>query len=291
DPKNTVFSAKRLIGRRTEESDVNKDMKHWAFGIVDRSCRSVIEVTHKDDKKQFLRNTPEEISAMILGKMKQTAEAYLGEKVTHGVVTVPAYFNDAQRQATKDAGSIAGLTIICIVNEPTAAVIACGLDKNSRGADESQIIVYDLDGGTFNISLLSVDDGVFEVLATAGDPHLGGEDFDDRIVDYMVKQYKKKIGTDVSKDYRALGKLKREVKKAKRTLSYQMSNKLAESLEGGNDFSGTPTRTKFEEINNKPVAQVLKDGRHRRRRPRWGLHSYLQGSISRQGLLQRQGTF
>ncbi|KAG8921188.1 ATPase with role in protein import into the ER [Tulasnella sp. 408] len=266
NPKNTVFDAKRLIGRRTEESDVKKDMKHWPFGIVDRSGRPVIEVTHKGEKKQF---TPEEISAMVLGKMKETAEAYLGEKVTHAVVTVPAYFNDAQRQATKDAGTIAGLTILRIVNEPTAAAIAYGLDKkkNSRGADESHIIVYDLGGGTFDVSLLSVDDGVFEVLATAGDTHLGGEDFDNRIIDYMVKQYKKKTGTDVSKDYRALGKLKREVEKAKRTLSSQMSTKLEiESFEGGNDFSETLTRAKFEELNNdlfrktlKPVEQVLKD--------------------------------
>ncbi|KAG9035259.1 ATPase with role in protein import into the ER [Tulasnella sp. UAMH 9824] len=206
---------------------------------------------------------------MVLGKMKETAEAYLGEKVTHAVVTVPAYFNDAQRQATKDAGTIAGLTILRIVNEPTAAAIAYGLDKkkNNRGADESHIIVYDLGGGTFDVSLLSVDDGVFEVLATAGDTHLGGEDFDNRIIDYMVKQYKKKTGTDVSKDYRALGKLKREVEKAKRTLSSQMSTKLEiESFEGGNDFSETLTRAKFEELNNdlfrktlKPVEQVLKD--------------------------------
>ncbi|KIO27786.1 hypothetical protein M407DRAFT_243248 [Tulasnella calospora MUT 4182] len=266
NPRNTVFDAKRLIGRRTDESDVKKDMKHWPFSIVDRSGRPVIEVTHKNEKKQF---TPEEISAMVLGKMKETAEAYLGQKVTHAVVTVPAYFNDAQRQATKDAGTIAGLTILRIVNEPTAAAIAYGLDKkkSDRGADESHIIVYDLGGGTFDVSLLSVDDGVFEVLATAGDTHLGGEDFDNRIIDYMVKQYKKKTGTDVSKDYRALGKLKREVEKAKRTLSSQMSTKLEiESFEGGNDFSETLTRAKFEEINNdlfrktlKPVEQVLKD--------------------------------
>ncbi|KAG8982841.1 ATPase with role in protein import into the ER, partial [Tulasnella sp. 427] len=266
NPRNTVFDAKRLIGRRTDESDVKKDMKHWPFSIVDRAGRPVIEVTHRNEKKQF---TPEEISAMVLGKMKETAEAYLGKKVTHAVVTVPAYFNDAQRQATKDAGTIAGLNILRIVNEPTAAAIAYGLDKkkNSRGSDESHIIVYDLGGGTFDVSLLSVDDGVFEVLATAGDTHLGGEDFDNRIIDYMVKQYKKKTGTDVSKDYRALGKLKREVEKAKRTLSSQMSTKLEiESFEGGNDFSETLTRAKFEELNNdlfrktlKPVEQVLKD--------------------------------
>ncbi|KAG8908786.1 ATPase with role in protein import into the ER [Tulasnella sp. 403] len=266
NPKNTVFDAKRLIGRKFGESDVKKDMKHWPFAIIDRAGRPVIQVEHKSEKKEF---TPEEISAMVLGKMKETAEAYLGKKVTNAVVTVPAYFNDAQRQATKDAGTIAGLNILRIVNEPTAAAIAYGLDKkkNSRGTDESHIIVYDLGGGTFDVSLLSVDDGVFEVLATAGDTHLGGEDFDNRVIDYMVKQYKKKTGTDVTGDYRALGKLKREVEKAKRTLSSQMSTRLEiESFENGNDFSETLTRAKFEELNNdlfrktlKPVEQVLKD--------------------------------
>jgi endoplasmic reticulum chaperone BiP len=201
---------------------------------------------------------------MVLGKMKETAEAYLGEKVTHAVVTVPAYFNDAQRQATKDAGTIAGLTVLRIINEPTAAAIAYGLNKKGG---ESQVIVYDLGGGTFDVSLLSIDDGVFEVLATAGDTHLGGEDFDQRVMDYMMKQYKKKTGTDVSKNLRALGKLKREVEKAKRTLSSQQSTRLEiESFEDGNDFSETLTRAKFEEINidlfrktMKPVEQVLKD--------------------------------
>lgn len=322
------------------ESDVKKDMKHWPFALVDKGGRPVIEVEHKGEKKTFVSSshlstsnhsltldssqTPEEISAMILGKMKETAEAYLGKKVTHAVVTGPAYFNDAQRQATKDAGVIAGLNILRIVNEPTAAAIAYGLDKkkNNRGADETHIIVYDLGGGTFDVSLLSVDDGVFEVLATAGDTHLGGEDFDNRVMDYMVKQYKKKTGTDVANDPRAMGKLKREVEKAKRTLSSQMSTKLEiESFEGGNDFSETLTRAKFEELNNdlfrktlKPVEQVLKDsGKSKDEiddvcvivfrlvrsrtdplspsgRPRWWLYPYPQGSSSPQGLLRRQGT-
>ena len=203
---------------------------------------------------------------MVLTKMKETAEAYLGKKVTHAVVTVPAYFNDAQRQATKDAGTIAGLNVLRIINEPTAAAIAYGLDKKGG---ESQIIVYDLGGGTFDVSLLSIDDGVFEVLATAGDTHLGGEDFDNRVIDYFVKMYKKKTGTDVSTNLRALGKLKREVEKAKRTLSSQQSVRLEiESFENGNDFSETLTRAKFEEINIdlfrktlKPVEQVLKDAK------------------------------
>ena len=218
---------------------------------------------------------------MVLGKMKETAEAYLGEKVTHAVVTVPACksvfilllfdfiqmkfldFNDAQRQATKDAGTIAGLQVLRIINEPTAAAIAYGLSKK----DGSQIIVYDLGGGTFDVSLLSIDDGVFEILATAGDTHLGGEDFDQRVMDYMIKLYKEKTGTDVSKNLWALGKLKREVEKAKRTLSSRQTTKLEiESFEDGNNFSETLTRARFEELNMdlfkktiKLVEQVLKD--------------------------------
>ncbi|OCF57037.1 glucose-regulated protein [Kwoniella mangroviensis CBS 10435] len=262
NPENTVFDAKRLIGRSADDSDVKKDQKHWPFKIVNKSGKPMIQVNHKGDLKEF---TPEEISAMVLTKMKETAEAYLGHKVTHAVVTVPAYFNDAQRSATKDAGTIAGLTVLRIVNEPTAAAIAYGLDRTGKA--ESQIIVYDLGGGTFDVSLLSIEDGVFEVLATAGDTHLGGEDFDNRVIDYLVKQYKRKTDVDVSKNNRAMGKLKREVEKAKRTLSSQMSTKIEiEAFEGGNDFSETLTRAKFEELNMdlfrktmKPVEQVLKD--------------------------------
>jgi len=261
NPQNTVFDAKRLIGRNFDDAEVKRDTKHWPFKVAPKSGKPVIQVKHKHELKEF---TPEEISAMVLTKMKETAEAYLGKKVTHAVVTVPAYFNDAQRQATKDAGTIAGLNVLRIVNEPTAAAIAYGLDKKGG---ESQIIVYDLGGGTFDVSLLSIDDGVFEVLATAGDTHLGGEDFDNRVIDHFIKLYKQKTGTDVSGNQRALGKLKREVEKAKRTLSSQMSTKLEiESFEGGNDLSETLTRAKFEELNVdlfrktlKPVEQVLKD--------------------------------
>ncbi|CAE6541154.1 unnamed protein product [Rhizoctonia solani] len=260
-PAQTVFDAKRLIGRKYDDPEVKRDMKHWPFKIVNKGGKPMIQVKNKSELKDF---TPEEISAMVLTKMKETAEAYLGKKVTHAVVTVPAYFNDAQRQATKDAGTIAGLTVLRIVNEPTAAAIAYGLDKKGG---ETQIIVYDLGGGTFDVSLLSIDDGVFEVLATAGDTHLGGEDFDNRVIEHFVREYKKKTGTDVTKNQRALSKLKKEVEKAKRTLSSQMSTKLEiESFENGNDFSETLTRSKFEELNidlfrktMKPVEQVLKD--------------------------------
>ncbi|EKM76243.1 hypothetical protein AGABI1DRAFT_115984 [Agaricus bisporus var. burnettii JB137-S8] len=261
NPQNTVFDAKRLIGRKMNEPEVKRDMKHWPFKVTEKNGKPSISVEHKGEERHF---SAEEISAMVLGKMKETAEAYLGHKVTHAVITVPAYFNDAQRQATKDAGTIAGLHVLRIINEPTAAAIAYGLNK---GSGESQIIVYDLGGGTFDVSLLSIDDGVFEVLATAGDTHLGGEDFDNRVIDYFVKSYKKKTGTDVSKNLRALGKLKREVEKAKRTLSSQQSTRIEiESFEDGNDFSETLTRAKFDELNMdlfrktmKPVEQVLKD--------------------------------
>ncbi|KAF8875728.1 putative Kar2 karyogamy protein [Gymnopilus junonius] len=247
--KNAFHSNSSKYRRRMDDSEVQRDMKHWPFKVNNVNGKPVIGVQHKGEQRDF---TPEEISAMVLGKMKETAEAYLGEKVTHAVVTVPAYFNDAQRQATKDAGTIAGLNVLRIINEPTAAAIAYGLNKK---------------GGTFDVSLLSIDDGVFEVLATAGDTHLGGEDFDNRVIDYLVRQYKRKIGTDVSKNLKALGKLKREVEKAKRTLSSQQSTKIEiENFADGSDLSETLTRAKFEELNMdlfrktlKPVEQVLKD--------------------------------
>jgi len=228
--------------------------------LVEKAGKPAIEVDVRGSKRVF---TPEEISAMVLSKMKETAEAYLGHKVTHAVVTVPAYFNDAQRQATKDAGVIAGLTVLRIINEPTAAAIAYGLDKKG----DSQIIVYDLGGGTFDVSLLSIDDGVFEVLATAGDTHLGGEDFDNRVSEFVLKQFKKKEGLDASGNKKSVGKLKREVERAKRILSSQMSTKIEiESFFEGKDLSETLTRAKFEELNAdlfrktmKPVEQVLKD--------------------------------
>lgn len=239
------------------------DTKHFPFSVVNKNGKPTIDVEVAGSMKNF---TPEEISAMVLGKMKETAEAYLGKKVTHAVVTVPAYFNDAQRQATKDAGIIAGLNVLRVVNEPTAAAIAYGLDKTGK---ESQIIVYDLGGGTFDVSLLSIEDGVFEVLATAGDTHLGGEDFDQRVISHFTKLYNKKNDVDITKDLKTMGKLKREVEKAKRTLSSQMSTRIEiEAFHEGKDFSETLTRAKFEELNAdlfkktlKPVEQVLKDAK------------------------------
>jgi endoplasmic reticulum chaperone BiP len=256
---------RRFIGQKFADKNVQKDAKHFPFSVVNKDGKPTISVDVQGSQKNF---TPEEISAMVLGKMKEVAEAYLGKKVTHAVVTVPAYFNDNQRQATKDAGTIAGLTVLRVVNEPTAAAIAYGLDKKNDGK-ESQIIVYDLGGGTFDVSLLSIDEGVFEVMATAGDTHLGGEDFDQRVVDHFVKLYNKKNSVDITKDLKTMGKLKREVEKAKRTLSSQMSTRIEiEAFHQGNDFSETLTRAKFEELNMdlfkktlKPVEQVLKDAK------------------------------
>jgi molecular chaperone DnaK (HSP70) len=236
-------------------------MKLWPFDVVDKKSKPVIRVSFKGKKHDF---AAEEITAMVLTKMKTVAESYLGKKVTHAVVTVPAYFDDSQRQATKDAGTISGLTVLRIINEPTAAAIAYGLDKNNR---ETNIIVYDLGGGTFDVSLLTLDEGVFEVVATNGDTHLGGEDFDQRVIEHFVKVFKRKHKMDVRKNARALAKLRREVEKAKRALSSTHQVKLEiESFMKGIDFSETLTRARFEELNNdlfrktlKPVATVLKD--------------------------------
>ncbi|GMM28677.1 Hsp70 family ATPase [Martiniozyma asiatica (nom. inval.)] len=263
NPHNTVFDVKRLIGQRFSDKRVQKEIKHFPFTIVDQEDRPIVQVEYQGEEKTF---TAEEVSAMILGKMKQIAEDYLGKKVTHAVVTVPAYFNDAQRQATKDSGTIAGLTVLRIVNEPTAAAIAYGLDK---GDEEKQIIVYDLGGGTFDVSLLSIAGGAFEVLATAGDTHLGGEDFDYRVVRHFIKLFKKKHDIDISNNPKALAKLKREVEKAKRTLSSQMNTRIEiDSFAEGIDFSESLTRAKFEELNMelfkktlKPVQQVLDDAK------------------------------
>nr|CAD2152567.1 unnamed protein product [Meloidogyne enterolobii] len=261
NPENTIFDAKRLIGREFTDKTVQDDMKLWPFGDADKANKPHIKANVNEEIKQF---APEEISAMVLGKIKEIAEAYLGHEVTHAVVTVPAYFNDAQRQATKDAGTISGLNVVRIINEPTAAAIAYGLDKKEG---ERNILVFDLGGGTFDVSLLTIDNGVFEVLATNGDTHLGGEDFDQRTMEYFIKLIKKKTGKDLRKDNRAVQKLRREVEKAKRALSVQHQVKMeVESLIDGIDFSETLTRAKFEELNMdlfrgtlKPVQKVLED--------------------------------
>ncbi|PPQ64201.1 hypothetical protein CVT24_008619 [Panaeolus cyanescens] len=263
NPSNTVFDVKRIIGRKWDDREVKQELKHFPFAVTERNGQPMINVEYKGEPREF---TSEEISAMVLTKLKESAEAYLGKPVRCAVVTVPAYFNDAQRQATKNAGTIAGLNVLRVLNEPTAAALAYGLGKKEG---EFNIIVYDLGGGTFDVSLLSIEDGVFEVLATAGDTHLGGEDFDNRVIDHLVSIYKKKTGTDVSSNQRAMGKLKKAVENAKRSLSSQRSTKIEiESFENGNDFSETLTRAKFEELNMdlfrktlKPVQQVLKDAR------------------------------
>ncbi|CAF0894031.1 unnamed protein product [Rotaria sordida] len=261
NPENTIFDVKRLIGREFKDPSVQSDIKHFPFTVVERRSKPSIVVQVGSEQKNF---EPEEISAMVLGKMREIAEAYIGHKVTHAVVTVPAYFNDAQRQATKDAGVISGLNVMRIINEPTAAAIAYGLDKKEG---EKNILVFDLGGGTFDVSLLTIDNGVFEVIATNGDTHLGGEDFDQRVMEHFIKLFKKKTGKDVRKDNRAVQKLRREVEKAKRTLSSQHQAKIEiESFYDNEDFSETLTRAKFEELNMdlfrstmKPVQKVLED--------------------------------
>lgn len=245
NPERTVFDVKRLIGRKYEDKEVQRDIKLLPYKIVNKDGKPYIQVKIRDDEIKVF--SPEEISAMILLKMKETAESYLGRKIKDAVVTVPAYFNDAQRQATKDAGVIAGLNVARIINEPTAAAIAYGLDKKGG---EKNILVYDLGGGTFDVSILTIDNGVFEVLSTSGDTHLGGEDFDQRVMDYFIKLVKKKHNKDISKDKRALGKLRRECERAKRALSSQHQVRVEiESLFDGVDFSEPLTRARFEELN------------------------------------------
>lgn len=263
NPLNTVFDVKRLIGRRFNEPTVQRDKKLLPFEIVSKDDKPFVRVTHNNEEKTY---SPEEISAMVLGKLKRTAEDYLGKPVKRAVVTVPAYFNDAQRSATKDAGIIAGLDVLRIINEPTAAALAYGLDKKG----EKNILVFDLGGGTFDVTLLTIDNGVFEVLATNGDTHLGGEDFDQRLIEYFSNLWKRKHGSDgpdLSSNKRALGKLRRECEKAKRELSSKTQVRVEiEALHDGKDLSETLTRARFEQLNEdlfkktlKPVQKVLKD--------------------------------
>ncbi|KAG1495626.1 hypothetical protein G6F47_008964 [Rhizopus delemar] len=264
NPYNTVFDAKRLIGRRFNDAEVQADMKHWPFKVIDKESKPVIQVEYKGEAKTF---TPEEISAMILGKMKETAEAYLGSTVKNAVITVPAYFNDSQRQATKDAGLISGLNVQRIINEPTAAAIAYGLDKKVEG--ERNVLIFDLGGGTFDVSLLTIEDGIFEVKATAGDTHLGGEDFDNRLVNHFMQEFKRKFKKDITGNARAIRRLRTACERAKRTLSSAAQTTIEiDSLFEGVDFYTSLTRARFEELNQDlfrntmdPVEKVLRDSK------------------------------
>ncbi|ENH61283.1 Heat shock 70 kDa protein [Fusarium oxysporum f. sp. cubense race 1] len=264
NPQNTVFDAKRLIGRKFADPEVQADMKHFPFKIVDKGGKPNIEVEFKGETKTF---TPEEISAMILTKMRETAESYLGETVNNAVVTVPAYFNDSQRQATKDAGLIAGLNVLRIINEPTAAAIAYGLDKKVEG--ERNVLIFDLGGGTFDVSLLTIEEGIFEVKSTAGDTHLGGEDFDNRLVNHFVNEFKRKHKKDLSTNVRALRRLRTACERAKRTLSSSAQTSIEiDSLFEGIDFYTSITRARFEELCQdlsrstiQPVDRVLTDAK------------------------------
>lgn len=264
NPDRSIYSVKRLIGRDYKDKEVQQDKKLLPYSIVDRNGKPYIESSVVGGATKQM--APEEISAMVLTKMKEIAENYLGQDVKNAVITVPAYFNDAQRQATKDAGAISGLNVMRIINEPTAAAIAYGLDKKA-GSSEKTILVFDLGGGTFDVSLLTIDGEIFEVEATSGDTHLGGEDFDQRVLQHFLKLIKKKYNKDISKDNRAISKLKGEVEKAKRDLSSVIQTKIEiENLVEGVDFKETLTRARFEELcadlfkkTLKPVEIVLDD--------------------------------
>jgi heat shock protein 1/8 len=266
NPHNTVFDAKRLIGRKFSDPTVQSDLKHWPFKVeADKADKPQIVVEYKGEKKRFM---PEEISSMVLIKMKETAEAYLGQQVKKAVITVPAYFNDSQRQATKDAGSIAGLDVLRIINEPTAAAIAYGLDKTDQKG-EKNILIFDLGGGTFDVSLLTIEGGVFEVKATAGDTHLGGEDFDNRMVNHFVDEFKRKHKKDITTNQRAVRRLRTACERAKRALSSSAQTTVEiDSLYEGIDFYTSITRARFEELNADlfrscitPCEKVLQDAK------------------------------
>lgn len=240
---NTVFDAKRLIGRNFKDKTVQSDIKHFSFKVVEKNDKPMINVEYKGEEKTF---TPEEISAMILTKMKETAESYLGYSVTDAVISVPAYFNDAQRQSTKDAGTIAGLNVLRIINEPTCAALAYGLNKN---ISDKYVLIFDFGGGTFDISILSIDDGIFEVVSTAGDNHLGGEDFDNILVSHFASEFKRKYKKDIFTSPKAVSRLRVAAERAKRTLSVSAQASIeVDSLLDGQDFYTTITRSRFEEL-------------------------------------------
>uniref|UniRef100_A0A8D0LB67 Uncharacterized protein n=1 Tax=Sphenodon punctatus TaxID=8508 RepID=A0A8D0LB67_SPHPU len=264
NPTNTVFDAKRLIGRRYDDPVVHSDMKHWPFQVINDGGRPKVQVEYKGETKTFYA---EEISSMVLTKMKEISEAYLGKTITSAVITVPAYFNDSQRQATKDAGTISGLNVLRIINEPTAAAIAYGLDKKVGG--ERNVLIFDLGGGTFDVSLLTIEDGIFEVKSTAGDTHLGGEDFDNRMVNHFVAEFKRKHKKDITDNKRAVRRLRTACERAKRTLSSSTQASIEiDSLYEGIDFYTSITRARFEELNAdlfrgtlEPVEKALRDAK------------------------------
>ncbi|CAL1357646.1 unnamed protein product [Linum trigynum] len=245
NPRRAIFDAKRLIGKKFDDPEVQKDVKYLPYPVVERDGKPCVQLEVNGELVSF---TPEEISAMVLWKMKETAESYLGKQVTNAVVTVPAYFNDSQRQATKDAGTIAGLNVLRIINEPTAGALAYGVNQDPN--TKRNILVYDLGGGTFDVSVLEIDSGIFQVLATGGDTHLGGGDFNQRVMEHFVPLIKKRYNKDVSDHPKALGKLRRECERAKRVLSIQTETRVEiDSLMDGTDLSEPLTRAKFEDLN------------------------------------------
>jgi len=264
NPINTIFDAKRLIGRKYDDPVVQSDCKHWPFKVISDSNTPKIQVEYKGETKVF---SAEEISSMVLIKMKETASAFVGKDIKDVVVTVPAYFNDSQRQATKDAGAIAGLNVLRIINEPTAAAIAYGLDKKTSG--ETNVLIFDLGGGTFDVSLLTIDDGIFEVKATAGDTHLGGEDFDNRLVNHFTQEFKRKHKKDMTGNPRAMRRLRTACERAKRQLSSSANASIEiDSLFEGVDFYSSITRARFEDLcadlfrgTLEPVEKVLRDSK------------------------------
>ncbi|PRD30770.1 UNVERIFIED_CONTAM: Heat shock protein 70 B2 [Trichonephila clavipes] len=265
NPENTIFDAKRLIGRKYDDPKIQQDLVNWPFKVINQGGKPKISVEFKGECKIF---NPEEIRAMMLTKMKETAEMYLGQKVTDAVITVPAYFNDSQRQATKDAGKIDGLNVLRIINEPTAAALAYGLDKNLRG--EKNVLIFDLGGGTFDVSVLTIDEGaLFEVRSTAGDTHLGGEDFDNRMVKHFVEEFKRKHKKDLKSSPRALRRLRTACERAKRTLSSSAEATIEiDALFDGIDFYSKISRARFEELcmdlfrlTLEPVERTLTDAK------------------------------
>nr|CAH7727930.1 unnamed protein product [Callosobruchus chinensis] len=265
NPSNTVFDAKRLIGRKFDDPKIQQDIKHWPFKVISDCGKPKIQVEYKGEIKKF---APEEISSMVLTKMKEVAEAYLGATVKDAVITVPAYFNDSQRQATKDAGAIAGLNVLRIINEPTAAALAYGLDKNLKG--EKNVLIFDLGGGTFDVSILTIDEGsLFEVKATAGDTHLGGEDFDNRLVNHLADEFKRKFKKDLRSNPRAVRRLRTAAERAKRTLSSSTEATIEiDALFEGIDYYTKVSRARFEELCSdlfrstlQPVEKALNDAK------------------------------